>query len=211
MILCENKRILRKKGRKNFEANKRNPCETDLCSLRFALKRKKNISENLTPYPPGDPSTIPVFSLQPLPALAPPGDLATIPVFSLQPLPALAPPGDLLSIPVFSLQPLPALAPPGDPALSHVLHKISDDSSRSPKPASASVRLSPGKFADEHFARVVAAGAHSGQRVVGPLPHTDGTVGVAAGRQAPNWGKDDIPKVPLTRLRCPDIVILKML
>jgi hypothetical protein len=41
MILSENKRILRKKGSKNFEANKRNACETDLCSLRFALKRKK--------------------------------------------------------------------------------------------------------------------------------------------------------------------------
>ncbi len=40
-ILCENKRILRKKGSENFEANKRNACETDLCSLRFALKRKK--------------------------------------------------------------------------------------------------------------------------------------------------------------------------
>jgi hypothetical protein len=50
MILCENKRILRKKGSENFEANKRNACETDLCSLRFALKRKKNISENRTPY-----------------------------------------------------------------------------------------------------------------------------------------------------------------
>jgi hypothetical protein len=49
MILCENKRILRKKGSENFEANKRNACETDLCSLRFALKRKKNISENRTP------------------------------------------------------------------------------------------------------------------------------------------------------------------
>ncbi len=35
MILCENKRILRKKGSENFEANKRNACETDLCSLRF--------------------------------------------------------------------------------------------------------------------------------------------------------------------------------
>jgi hypothetical protein len=32
---------LRKKGSENFEANKRNACETDLCSLRFALKRKK--------------------------------------------------------------------------------------------------------------------------------------------------------------------------
>jgi hypothetical protein len=51
MILCENKRILRKKGSENFEANKRNACETDLCLLRFALKRKKNISENRTPYP----------------------------------------------------------------------------------------------------------------------------------------------------------------
>ena len=50
MILCENKRILRKKGSENFEANKRNACETDLCSLRFALKRKKNISENRTPF-----------------------------------------------------------------------------------------------------------------------------------------------------------------
>jgi hypothetical protein len=50
MILCENKRILRKKGNKNFEANKRNACETDLCSLRFALKRKQNLSENRTPY-----------------------------------------------------------------------------------------------------------------------------------------------------------------
>ncbi len=39
-----------KKGSENFEANKRNACETDLCSLRFALKRKKNISENRTPY-----------------------------------------------------------------------------------------------------------------------------------------------------------------
>jgi hypothetical protein len=41
MILCENKRILQKKGRENFEANKRNACEMDLCSLRFALKQKK--------------------------------------------------------------------------------------------------------------------------------------------------------------------------
>ncbi len=41
MILCENKRILRKKGSEKLEANKRNACETHLCSLRFALKRKK--------------------------------------------------------------------------------------------------------------------------------------------------------------------------
>ncbi len=109
--------------------------------------------------------------------------------------------GSESTLPVFSLQPLPALAPPGDPALSHVLHKISDDSSRSPEPAAASVRLAAGKFANEHFARVVAAGAHTRQRVVGPLAHTDGTVGVAAGRQAPYWGKDDISKVPLTRIR----------
>ncbi len=54
MILCENKRILRKKGSENFEANKRNACETDLCSLRFALKRKKYISENRTPYREAD-------------------------------------------------------------------------------------------------------------------------------------------------------------
>ncbi len=50
MILCKNKRILRKKGSENFEANKRNARETDNCSLHFALKRKKNISENRTPY-----------------------------------------------------------------------------------------------------------------------------------------------------------------
>ncbi len=63
------------------------------------------------------------------------------------------------------------------------------------------LRLAAGKFADEHFARVVAAGAHTRQRVVGPFAHTDGTVGVAAGRQAPNWGKDDILKFPLTMLQ----------
>jgi hypothetical protein len=45
-----NKRIFRKKGCENFEANKWNACEMDLCSLRFASKRKKNISENRTPY-----------------------------------------------------------------------------------------------------------------------------------------------------------------
>ena len=42
--------FMRKKGSKNFEANQRNACETDLCSLRFALKRKQIISENRTPY-----------------------------------------------------------------------------------------------------------------------------------------------------------------
>jgi hypothetical protein len=58
MILRENKQILQKKGSENFEANKRNACETDLCSLRFALKRKKNISENRTPY---SPAPVPLF------------------------------------------------------------------------------------------------------------------------------------------------------
>jgi hypothetical protein len=46
MILCENKRILRKKGSENFEANKRNG--SLFTSFRF--EAKKNISENLTPY-----------------------------------------------------------------------------------------------------------------------------------------------------------------
>ncbi len=46
MILCENKRILRKKGSENFEANKRNACETDLCSLRFEAKKKYKRKSN---------------------------------------------------------------------------------------------------------------------------------------------------------------------
>ncbi len=49
MILCENKRIVAKKRKRKFEANKRNACETDLCSLRFALKRNKYISETGAP------------------------------------------------------------------------------------------------------------------------------------------------------------------
>jgi hypothetical protein len=48
MILCKNKRILRKKGSENFEAKRK---RNGSLFASFSFEAKKNISENRTTYP----------------------------------------------------------------------------------------------------------------------------------------------------------------